>query len=603
MRVTCERCLRRYDVPDATVKGRKIRARCKCGARVVVQDEERAAKSSSGQHTTGSIQRPVRWFVDITSWEPIAMDLRQLVRAFDAGRIDAETLVWRKGMPDWRRLREVPELADRLIGNDGTLARGTDSAPAPSDRAAVSGSEPPPRQSERSRTPPANYSVHPPATPTNGAALPPAAAPVTSVSPNDQPPRAENPEPAKAPAPTSRAPRAKAAASPAPMVAPPQQRTITQTGLAAPMEAARAAAASGGPSRTTASEAGAPRAPSRNPTPPGGQRRPSSDETPAQKPSSISVPPGTLANIARPRQHRRIAAAALLVAGVILVQRWVVSGPSDVGPAVVASPTVTEQPARAEEPATVKEQTAEGKSVILADPAPSKAAADLAPAKAIPVPSAPSASPVEPATTSPGPNAPASLSAAVEPPKAPKRSREPAVVSSPSEAKAKQAAVSAPAEPKRSAPAPSAEAPAPSPATAEPAAKAPQASGSSAQASAPAPEPEPEPSPSSPPAAAAPAAPAPSSPPAASFDAAAAEDQMRVAAYKASTCGELGPTRGRGQVNVQIEKWGRVVRVTHLNQAFVGTPVGLCVMQAFQQVRVPAFEGTAQNLTGSFAVE
>jgi hypothetical protein len=78
---------------------------------------------------------------------------------------------------------------------------------------------------------------------------------------------------------------------------------------------------------------------------------------------------------------------------------------------------------------------------------------------------------------------------------------------------------------------------------------------------------------------------------------------MRVAAYKASTCGELGPTRGRGQVSVQIEKWGRVVRVTHLNQAFVGTPVGLCVMQAFQQVRVPAFEGTAQTLTGTFAVE
>src|SRR6188768_4121668 len=111
MRVTCDRCLRRYDVPDATVKGRKIRARCKCGARVVVQDEERAAKSSASGHTTGSIQRPVRWFVDITSWEPIAMDLRQLVRAFDAGRIDAETLVWCKGMPDWRRLRDVPELA------------------------------------------------------------------------------------------------------------------------------------------------------------------------------------------------------------------------------------------------------------------------------------------------------------------------------------------------------------------------------------------------------------------------------------------------------------------------------------------------------------
>jgi len=58
-----------------------------------------------------------------------------------------------------------------------------------------------------------------------------------------------------------------------------------------------------------------------------------------------------------------------------------------------------------------------------------------------------------------------------------------------------------------------------------------------------------------------------------------------------------------GQVNVVIEHWGRVVRVTHLNQAFVGTPVGLCIMQAFQQVQVPPFDGAPQTLTGSFAVQ
>ena len=158
MRVTCERCLRRYDVPDATVKGRKIRARCKCGARVVVQDEERAAQGPApDSQTTGSIQRPVRWFVDITSWEPIAMDLRQLIRAFDAGRIDADTLVWRKGMPDWRRLRDVSELAERLMGNADANAQDGEHAKAgtESPELGVSGSEPPPRQSERSRTPPA----------------------------------------------------------------------------------------------------------------------------------------------------------------------------------------------------------------------------------------------------------------------------------------------------------------------------------------------------------------------------------------------------------------------------------------------------------------
>src|SRR4029079_1103346 len=158
MRVTCDRCLRRYDVPDATVKGRKIRARCKCGARVIVQDEERAARSSaSGSQTTGSIQRPVRWFVDITSWEPIAMDLRQLVRAFDGGRIDADTLVWRKGMPDWRRLRDVSELAERLMGPEAA-AKATASE-APIEAGPAASDPPPPKRGERSRTPPANYSV------------------------------------------------------------------------------------------------------------------------------------------------------------------------------------------------------------------------------------------------------------------------------------------------------------------------------------------------------------------------------------------------------------------------------------------------------------
>src|SRR3954466_12065272 len=158
MRVTCERCLRRYDVPDAAVKGRKIRARCKCGARVIVQDEERAARSSaSGSQTTGSIQRPVRWFVDITSWEPIAMDLRQLVRAFDGGRIDSDTLVWRKGMPDWRRLRDVPELAERLMGAEAAAKAAASEAPL--EAATAESNPPPPRPPERSRTPPANYSV------------------------------------------------------------------------------------------------------------------------------------------------------------------------------------------------------------------------------------------------------------------------------------------------------------------------------------------------------------------------------------------------------------------------------------------------------------
>jgi hypothetical protein len=56
-------------------------------------------------------------------------------------------------------------------------------------------------------------------------------------------------------------------------------------------------------------------------------------------------------------------------------------------------------------------------------------------------------------------------------------------------------------------------------------------------------------------------------------------------------------------VKVAIEPWGRVGRVTHLNQDFVGTPVGVCVMQAFQDMRVPPFDGNSRSIAGEFVVE
>jgi hypothetical protein len=56
-------------------------------------------------------------------------------------------------------------------------------------------------------------------------------------------------------------------------------------------------------------------------------------------------------------------------------------------------------------------------------------------------------------------------------------------------------------------------------------------------------------------------------------------------------------------VTVTIEPWGRVARVTHLNQDFVGTPVGLCVMQAFQQLQVPPFDGGARAIAGAFLIQ
>jgi hypothetical protein len=78
---------------------------------------------------------------------------------------------------------------------------------------------------------------------------------------------------------------------------------------------------------------------------------------------------------------------------------------------------------------------------------------------------------------------------------------------------------------------------------------------------------------------------------------------MEQARAKAESCDQAGPTRGAGQVRVVIRPWGRVGRVTRLNQDFVGTPVGLCVMQAYQEVQVPPFDGEARSIIGPFFIE
>jgi hypothetical protein len=87
------------------------------------------------------------------------------------------------------------------------------------------------------------------------------------------------------------------------------------------------------------------------------------------------------------------------------------------------------------------------------------------------------------------------------------------------------------------------------------------------------------------------------------FDEVLATRQFEAAAAKAAACGDAGPTRGNGRVKVAIEPWGRVGRVTHLNQDFAGTKVGLCVMEAFQQIQIPPFDGNSRSIAGDFVIQ
>lgn len=535
MRVTCERCLRRYEVPDGTVQGRKIRARCKCGARVVLRGPNAEDSSPHSSPDSSAAKRPVRWFVDITSWEPIAMEADQLVRAFEAGRIDAETLVWRKGMPDWRRLREVEELAQRLLadadGHAPAAARNEVSLPSP------------PRPS-RSRNAPTRSELPQPSA-------------ATGTAPGRE--GTEKPGPA-----TLRGFRVADLGDEAPVqgAASPFQPRRTGT----PAMGTRVARAALGSRRSD--EALRVRA----------RDVPASDETPAQKPSSISLRSEALGaqrkkSSGRPLWALAAAAAALVVVvqGVLVDEAELPSPPTELGE-TARSEAPRESSLRSElglEPNPATESTSTSRAAAGAghDPAGSLApATSEAPRPPLPTgmadetrskPTPAADAPRENERVAQKPTALTKRAAAPAPPPA----RKPRVAAArPARATTTQSVARLQRAKK------------PRPATSGTLAKAPSISV--------VPRPQPEP-----------------------FQREEARRQMQLASGRASACGPSSRVPATsGAVRVVVEPWGRVSRVIHLNQAFVGTSLGLCVMEAFQKVRVPPFEGDAQTLSGSFSI-
>jgi GYF domain 2 len=621
------------------------------------------------------------------------MDLRQLVRAFDAGRIDADTLVWRKGMPDWRRLRDVSELAERLIGGselgdvsgsnigDSNIGRRENTGkvalePPPADLG-QSGSEPPPRQSERSRTPPASYTVgsrsgsEPPAaagpgvsTAASKSAPPPAPTAADAERPRafisddggaslDESGRAiassrvagSRSGPSSAPRPHSRRGRGKPPSRPNGASLTPA-RTVTQTGLESPAEVvarnslvpltsgglspvgpaangatpveggegAHASVAPGGTVGASGSSASRTRD-SRTSAPPGGVRRKSSsDETPAQKPSSLSVPPGAMTGSpSRPRGRWLLAMAAAVLGAVIVVRQLATSGDGAASTAQHRVDAVTDAKPGAEpkqvENALAPEPKAAGSAegaAHLARPVADKeeavhAEASQEPARRVDAPPPPPPRlNVEASASERIAGSGQTPAGSAEAPSSGAPSK--GVVATPPGGNGQAASGAAPNSPALSGAGASGVAPS------KPVSNAPVATSSAAPST-------PRPMPPTPPvhsaAAARPAVPGgapgnavPAIPRAPRpFEESLATQQFAAAADRAASCNQAGPTRGSGRIKVAIEPWGRVGRVTHLNQDFVGTSVGVCVTDAFQQIKVPPFDGNSRAIVGDFNVQ
>jgi|GEM_PF-1051815 len=156
MKFTCERCSTRYSISDEKVQGKVLKIRCKtCGNIIVVREQgatsaqpEAAQMAAAGGGRAaprteldvgGGAPRPtapsagnVEWFVAIKGKQHGPMRHADVVNLYRQGKITARSYCWNEGLPEWIRLRELPDFQSVL----GGAQPATPPPPPPADPAA-----------------------------------------------------------------------------------------------------------------------------------------------------------------------------------------------------------------------------------------------------------------------------------------------------------------------------------------------------------------------------------------------------------------------------------------------------------------------------------
>lgn len=164
MNFTCDNCQRRYSISDDKVRGKTVKVRCKnCTHLITLQgpsepDEEQTTmmpadqmerlRSEQGGLEPAAASAPVpaaapsiapaslpnrpEWFVMVRGKQTGPLDPRGLAELVRSGDLNLRSYVWRKGMGEWKRSGETPELSFLF----------TPSAPAPSFASATGSAAP-----------------------------------------------------------------------------------------------------------------------------------------------------------------------------------------------------------------------------------------------------------------------------------------------------------------------------------------------------------------------------------------------------------------------------------------------------------------------------
>jgi len=122
MKIICDSCGTKYSISDDKVRGKVFKIRCKKCSHIIVvrggEGQEEAASAPAAAAADGG------WHI-VVEGEQVGPIPEADVRArIERGEIRPDTYIWKEGFADWLKLSAVPEFADLVPAESGSVSVG-----------------------------------------------------------------------------------------------------------------------------------------------------------------------------------------------------------------------------------------------------------------------------------------------------------------------------------------------------------------------------------------------------------------------------------------------------------------------------------------------
>jgi predicted Zn finger-like uncharacterized protein len=170
--ITCEKCHKRYSIADERVRGKSVKIRCKhCQAIMAVKGppdgarpealpvaKQKAAEDrpwdDEPTRAAPALDPTIVWYVMVKGKQQGPFDIRALHTKVKESEVSLRSYVWHQGMGDWKRARDVGELATLFSAHSAatSMVAAPQVAEAPPPVAPVSAAPEEQKKPRRTRT-------------------------------------------------------------------------------------------------------------------------------------------------------------------------------------------------------------------------------------------------------------------------------------------------------------------------------------------------------------------------------------------------------------------------------------------------------------------